>query len=257
MDEPGIQTARLDYWWRALRWPLAFSLSMAFILGITDGDLAVARWLFFDAAGMQWRGGGSWWANEFMHAGGGWLVRLVIAASTATWIASFLCQRARVWRRPAGYFLVSTLLTIGVVGLLKQLTNVDCPWDLTSFGGRFPYIPLFADRPDALRAAHCFPAAHAGSAYALMAIYFVLCGHSPGWARVGLVLTFVLGLVFGIAQQSRGAHLLSHDLCSATIAWCVSVSVYCAAFRCQLWTPVAASRTPAEESVYAPMPAFD
>ena len=247
----------LDCGWRALRWPLALSLSVAFILSITDGDLAVAHWLFFDAASMQWRGAGSWWANEFVHTGGGWLVRSVIVAAAAMWIASLVRQRAQVWRRPAGYFLASALLTVGLVGLLKQLTNVDCPWDLAPFGGRFPYIQLFADRPDVLRAAHCFPAAHAGSAYALMAVYFALRERSRTWAQVGLILTFVLGLIFGIAQQSRGAHFLSHDLCSATIAWCVSVTVYCAAFRCRLWAPAAASRTPAEKGVYAPVPAFD
>jgi membrane-associated PAP2 superfamily phosphatase len=256
MNDLMMPATPLDFGWRALRWPLALSLFVACILGTTGSDLAVARWLFFDTASMQWRGDGSWWVNDFVHTGGGWLVRSVIVAAAVMWSASLLRQRAHVWRRPVGYFLVSALLSVGVVGLLKQLTNVDCPWDLAPFGGRFPYIPLFADRPEVLRAAHCFPAAHAGSAYALMAVYFALRERNRAWARVGLILTFVLGLIFGIAQQSRGAHFLSHDLCSATIAWCVSVTVYCAAFRCRLWMPVAAPEAPAE-SVYVPMPAFD
>jgi membrane-associated PAP2 superfamily phosphatase len=45
-----------------------------------------------------------------------------------------------------------------------MITNVDCPWDLRSFGGRFPHVHLFAATPAGLRQAYCFPAAHASSA---------------------------------------------------------------------------------------------
>jgi membrane-associated PAP2 superfamily phosphatase len=44
------------------------------------------------------------------------------------------------------------VLAIGCVGVLKTVTNVDCPWDLVPFGGKFPLVALFADRADALRA---------------------------------------------------------------------------------------------------------
>ena len=78
------------------------------------------------------------------------------------------------------------VLAIGFVGLLKQLTNVDCPWDLQLFGGRFPYVSLFGERSRSLRAAHCFPAAHASSGYALMTLYFVVRERSRAWAAAAL-----------------------------------------------------------------------
>ena len=250
MNFPASRNTSLTFWWRCARWPLALSLVAAFTLATTNIDVSVANALFFDATTRRWLGGDSWWANEFLHTGGGWLVRSIIFAAAVVWIAACVCKRLHHWRRPLGYFLLSTLLTVAIVGLLKYLTNVDCPWDLTTFAGRFPYVHLFANRPDALRAAHCFPAAHAGSAYALMAVYFAALELHQRWARRALLAVIVLGIIFGIAQQSRGAHFLSHDLCSAIIAWCVSLTLYCSAFRCRLWIPIPSAS--AQQHVWPP-----
>jgi membrane-associated PAP2 superfamily phosphatase len=46
----------------------------------------------------------------------------------------------------------------------------------------------------------------------------------------------LLGAVFSVAQQSRGAHFLSHDLVSAMIAWLICLALY--------WRLFAAHRTP-------------
>lgn len=221
--------------WHLVRWPLAFFVASWALIAATNADVRVAHELFFDAARGQWRGSDSWWANELIHTGGGWLMRGILLFVLCLWIAACLDAPVRHWRRPAAFVLVATLLTVGAIGLLKQFTNVDCPWDLQSFGGSFPYVQLFADRPDALRVARCFPAAHAGSGYALLALYFAALERSRRWAYAGLLSGLAMGIVFGIAQQSRGAHFLSHDLSSAMLAWLLSSGVYCLLFRCRLW----------------------
>lgn len=231
MDALHARVRRIDDWWLAMRWPLAAFVALAASCATTDIDARVARWLFFDVEAGVWRGAHSWWANALLHTGGGWLVRAVVAAVLSIWIATFIAEPLRHCRRAAAYFLTAVLLTVGIVGALKHFTNVDCPWDLSPFGGRFPYVPLFADRPDTLRAAHCFPAAHAGSGYALMALYFVFRDVDRRKARAGLAAAIATGLIFGLAQQSRGAHFLSHDLWSAMIAWSVCSGVYCLGFR--------------------------
>jgi membrane-associated PAP2 superfamily phosphatase len=96
-------------------------------------------------------------------------------------------------------------------------------------------VHLFAARPTELREAQCFPAAHASSGYALMALYFVAYERGPKLARLGLAAGLVLGLVFGIAQQARGAHFVSHDLWSAFLAWIISLTLYVFAFRARLY----------------------
>jgi membrane-associated PAP2 superfamily phosphatase len=223
------------FWWSHLRVPIALFLLLAAVFAATSLDVTIARVVFFDAAHARWIGADSWAVNELLHTGGRWTIRGLLALVLAFWIATFVERDWRPLRRPAAFFVISALLSIGVVGLMKTLTNVDCPWDLAAFGGRFPYVELFADRPDALRIGRCFPAAHASSGYALLALYFTLRERYAWPAKAGLVLSLLTGLVFGLAQQSRGAHFVSHDVWSAFVVWTVTLSVYAFAFRGRLW----------------------
>jgi membrane-associated PAP2 superfamily phosphatase len=223
------------FWWTHLRVPLILFVALAAVFAMTPLDVTIARAVFFDSAHAQWIGAGSWVINDLVHTGGRWTIRVLLAMSLSFWIATCVEPSWRALRRPAAFFTIAALLSMGVVGLLKTLTNVDCPWDLAPFGGRFPYIELFGDRPDALRAGRCFPAAHASSGYALLALYFTLRERHAGLANLGLALGLLTGLTFGLAQQARGAHFVSHDLWSAFLVWTVTLSVYAFAFRARLW----------------------
>jgi membrane-associated PAP2 superfamily phosphatase len=230
---PPAETAT-QFWWRHARWPLTAFLAAALLFASTHIELGLASALFFDASGHHWRGAGNWWINDFLHTGGRWAVRIVVALALAVWIAALFDRSMRRLQRPLGYFVVAMILTIGVVGLLKTVTNIDCPWDLEAFGGSFPYVQLFAARPIGLRHAQCFPAAHASTGYAFMALYFVAYERSRRLAVLGLGAGLLLGLIFGIAQQARGAHFASHDLWSAFLAWIIPLTVYAFAFRARL-----------------------
>lgn len=238
-SKPGVRSEVSGHayaWWDELRWPLlAFAISIA-IISATGADLQIASRLFFDEVHMQWRGGHSWWTNDLLHTGGRWFIRSLVAMAACLWSATFVVVQWRHWRRPAACFIVSTVVAIGLVGLLKQLTNVYCPWDLQLFGGRLPYVSVFGDRSRLLRAGHCFPAAHASSGYALMTLYFVFRERSRAWAAVGLIAGIAAGMVFGLAQQSRGAHFLSHDLWSSMLVWLIASSVYRFGFCSRLWS---------------------
>lgn len=226
-------------WWRHVRWPLAAFVPLALALAATDVDVAIARWAFFDAGRMHWIGAGNWWVEDAIHTGGRWFIRAVVAFAGAVWLTTYVESSFRDLRRPAAYFVVAMVLAVACVGLLKTVTNVDCPWDLVPFGGHFPFVHLFADRADALRQGRCFPAAHASSGYALVALYFVWRERSRRLARVGLAIGLASGVVFGVAQQSRGAHFVSHDIWSAFIVWFIATSVYAFCFAARLGEPAA------------------
>jgi membrane-associated PAP2 superfamily phosphatase len=225
-----------SFYWRHLRLPLILFALLAPVLATSSADLVIAHAFFFDEVGARWIGADSWWTNELIHHDGSLLIRSLAAGSLILWMTTFLRPRWHTLRRPAIYFFLSLGLSIGIVGLLKALTNVDCPRDLTEFGGAFPFVHLFADRPEALRHARCFPAAHASSGYALIALYFALRERSRWASRLGLASGLVMGLIFGIAQQSRGAHFVSHDVWSAWLVWTISLSLYTFAFKARLWT---------------------
>jgi len=214
-------------WRRLVWWPgLAFALSFA-VVEIGQFDRAIARAFFYDAhSGWLGAGAGNWWARDLIHQAGRWLPRSVAALAGAGWLASFRVAALAAWRRELLYVFCGMALVIGLVGLMKELTNVDCPWDLADFGGANPYVPLFGARPHGLKHAACFPAAHSSSGFALLALYFALRGRAPRWARRAMVAAVVVGLVFAFGQEARGAHFFSHDLTSAALAWLLLVWLY-------------------------------
>lgn len=230
-------TALRDYWWYRIRWPGLLFVVLAGILAFTRIDVEIAHALYYDAAQQRWIGAGNWLINELIHTGGRWLLRVVALAAIALWIWTLQRPALRNLRRPTAYFIVASLLSVGIVGLLKTLTNVHCPWDLSEFGGTQPYLHLFESRLSSMRPGHCFPAAHASSGYALLALHFVFIERHPRLARACAALAIGVGLLFGIAQQSRGAHFLSHDIWSAFLVWLICLTVYTFGFRASLWVP--------------------
>jgi membrane-associated PAP2 superfamily phosphatase len=221
------------FWRRHLGWPLlAFTLLFA-VLEIFSLDRVIAREWYYNVHAGKWLGSGdgAWWARGILHTGGRWMVRGIAAAAIALWALSFRFDRLREWRRAAGFVALAMVLATLVVGGLKSVTNVDCPWDLVGFGGDKPYFALFADRPDALPHAQCFPGAHASSGFALLCFYFVLRDRSHRAARWAFAAAVTVGIAFSIGQEARGAHFLSHDLTSAALVWFIQLGLYAAYAR--------------------------
>lgn len=215
--------------------PGALFAVFAVLATTTTLDPALAHRWFFDAQRGLWWGKDTFWDDELLHRDGRYLMRLVGVAALAAFAASWWVARLRPWRRALGYFAACMALVPLVVGGLKELTNVDCPWDLAGFGGDRPFVHLFADRPDGLPRAACFPGAHSSSAFALFALYFVGLGLGRRrLALAGLGVALGLGLLFSFGQQARGAHFLSHDLWSAFIAWTICLALYRWAFKGRL-----------------------
>ena len=220
------------FWRRHAWWPLLAFAVLFGILEVFSLDRVIAREWYFNVHTAQWLGAGSgeWWARGLLHTGGRWVVRGICASALILWTLSFAVASLREWRRTAGYVLLAMLLAMLVVGGLKAVTNVDCPWNLAGFGGHNPYVALFADRPDVLKRAQCFPGAHASSGFALFCFYFVFRDRSRRVARWMLAGAIAVGIAFSIGQEARGAHFLSHDLTSAAIVWFVQLGLY-AGFR--------------------------
>jgi membrane-associated PAP2 superfamily phosphatase len=216
------------FWRRHAWWPLlAFAVAFG-VLEVFSLDRMIAREWYFNVHTGQWLGAGSgeWWARGLLHTGGRWVVRGIAGAALVLWALSFAVGSLRDYRRSAGYVLLSMLLAMLIVGGLKAVTNVDCPWNLAGFGGHNAYFALFADRPDALKRAQCFPGAHASSGFALFCFYFVFRDRSRRLARWMLAAAIAVGIAFSIGQEARGAHFLSHDLTSAAIVWFVQLGLY-------------------------------
>jgi membrane-associated PAP2 superfamily phosphatase len=235
--------ARRAFWRGHVWWPLCAFVVAFCSLELTPLDRHWAEALYFNALTGHWlgTGAGEWWARGLLHTGGRWMIRGVAGLALAVWALSFAVARLREWRRPAAFVLLAMLLSTGIVGSLKAVTNVDCPWDLAGFGGHNPYVGLFADRPDTLPRAKCFPGAHASSGFSLVCFYFLWRDRSRRRAYYALAVTIAVGVVFSIGQEARGAHFLSHDLAAAGMVWFVQLGLY---VRLRGWTQSDPRRVP-------------
>lgn len=181
--------------------------------------------VLFAGEGHAWALKDAFITERLLHRGGhnlslaAWLVAFVI------WIGSLWGVRHQRWRRPLAYLVVASLLSTTLVAWIKGWSNMDCPWDLLRYGGTRNYYGLFTQRPPALGQGRCFPAGHASAGYAWVALYFFFAAARPRWRWWGLGVGLATGLVFGIAQQLRGAHFLSHDLWALMICWLLALTL--------------------------------
>jgi len=207
--------------------PLLATLVLSTLLMSLGGDQWVAdQW--YRLEGQHWALQNAWVTAHLVHRVGKW------TSTAAALVAIVLCtqawrgQRLAAWRWPLLYLVLAVALGTGVVSWLKSVSNMDCPWDLARYGGTREYIGLFASRPHAMARGLCFPAGHSSAGFAWISLYFFALMVRPAWRWRGLAVGLVAGGVFGLSQQLRGAHFLSHDLWTLATCWLVSLSLYLA-----------------------------
>ncbi|MGQ0502727.1 MAG: POTRA domain-containing protein [Panacagrimonas sp.] len=199
--------------------PLALVLLVAAVCCDLGGlDHAVAAH-FYDATRGAFPARHAFWAEDVLHRGGIWLVVLTVIAAGGVLAASLRYPRLRTWRREAVFVLASIALTTGAVALVKQSTDIDCPWDVAEYGGENAYVHVFQAKAPGSARNHCFPGAHSSGGFSLMAVAFVVAVRRRQLARQALAASFLLGLGYAATQWARGAHFPSHDLWSALVAW--------------------------------------
>lgn len=218
---------------RFLRTHLWFPLSAALLLSGLLMGAGLDQWLadqVYRLQGHRWTWQDAWLASDLLHRGGRRLstlgVKAIAALCLLAWLCASLDARAERLRWPLLYLLLAGSLGAAAVSLLKHLTNMDCPWSLLRYGGSQEFFGLFEARPPGMARGVCFPAGHASAGYAWVSLYFFALMVRPAWRWRALSLGLAAGAVFGLTQQLRGAHFLSHDLWSLTICWLVSLAFY-------------------------------
>lgn len=207
----------------------------AFLLGnvvliVGGGDLLLGD-LVFRLQGSQWQMRDAWLTNQLIHDQGRNLVAVLLIALLAAIALSHLKQSVRPYRKGLYYVLVSALITVAIVNLMKEYSALDCPWDLARYGGEKTFISLFDPRITGQSPGACFPAGHASGAYCWLGLFFLARHFRPQWRFKALGGVLTLGVIFGIAQQLRGAHFISHDLWTLYISWMSACLCYFYLFR--------------------------
>ena len=120
---------------------------------------------------------------------------------------------------------LTTLAALLTVSTIKLYSHTSCPWDLQDFGGVATHVSHWAWGLRDGGTGGCFPAGHASAGFAFMGGFFAFRHALPRTARRWLAGAMLTGLVFGLAQQVRGAHYMSHTFWTAWLCWTVAGGV--------------------------------
>ena len=207
-------------------WPLAAYIGLMLPIAAFDLDWKLAN-TWFQLQGQQWLLKKHWLTQALLHDGGHDLAVTLYLLLLLNYLASLRLNRLKPYRHGLSYLSLSLPLATLSVSAIKRLTWVDCPWSVIEFGGEHPYQfwlqSLWSPLVDA---DHCFPAGHASSAYMFFGLYFVTRHYWPQHAAKVCGGVITLGLLFGFAQQLRGAHFVSHDLTTIFICWMVTQGLW-------------------------------
>ncbi len=208
---------------RHILMPLTVFFLMIPILEFTPLEMWLSEH-FFDSVTRQWPLKDDWWVQQFLHKGGQKFSKLVgvILLVTALY-SSFKGSKLYRYRKALWFLFLASVTGPALVAVLKSQTHIYCPWSLKVFSGDKPYIRLFDAVDNGLKVGHCFPSGHASGGFAFISLYFFFLVVKPRYRFYGLAFGLILGLVYGVAQQMRGAHFLSHDVFALVICWFSSV----------------------------------
>lgn len=212
--------------------PLVLAGVCLYALQHSNLDLWVAdKWYALE--GHRWAWKNSWISYDLIHHYGkqgiisfGLLLLILI-------VSSHFQKGLRLWRIPMSYLFATMVLVPGVIAVLKKLNTANCPWDMSRYGGSEPYLHTLDYQFGLVEAGRCFPSGHASGGFALLAIYFagLMFVKRPAWL---LLPGFLVGTIFALGQQSRGAHFLSHDIWTLSICWFGSLGLFLL-FQPNLW----------------------
>lgn len=221
--------------------PLA---AMGLLLSVDPAplDFWIAGHFYVPGSGFVARN--DYWLETLLHDWAKTAVIVFVLTLAAALAASARLAALRSWCGPLAYALLAIALSTAVVPPLKVISAVQCPWDLSDFGGNETFSSLLSTRPSTEHPGRCWPAGHASTGFSLIALFFALRDRRPRLARGLLVGALAFGSLLAAGRIMQGAHFLSHNLWTLLLDWSICLLVY----RFTLYRP---ARSPAARSTRA------
>lgn len=193
-----------------------------FFLTLVFHQVGIDEWIaghFYKSGGWPYRD--NFIIEKILHKGG--------ALFSASLLVMICLALIWVWNNPSlkamkiffSFAFTSSLLTIIAVALLKKITTFPCPWYSTSFNGLTQMPSFWMIFSLGLPKGNCFPGGHSSGGFAFLSFYYAYKFAFGKRSFKTLIPGILIGLIFGLAQQARGAHYMSHDFATA------SVSIFC------------------------------
>jgi membrane-associated PAP2 superfamily phosphatase len=205
------------------------AIGLSWLFHATRLDLQLAR-PFYDPVNQTFPWRYAWVSKYVVHRylkytlllGG---ISVLLVALSMRWReprSAFLRSHRRRWQFVAWCFVCVPI----VIAILRRLSPMHCPWEISDFGGYAPYLDLWTRPPPGLHPGHCFPAAFVASGSWLLAFGLLWFPEHKLRSALVWIAAFALSFALGWVQQMRGAHFLSHTLWSLWVSWAVVLLVH-------------------------------
>lgn len=205
-----------------------FSFVFMFVAHDTKLDVKIASYFYSEE--LSWIYRNNFLTEKIFHKGG--VIFLEVLFLVLLTLIFYL------WKKKTNtdllrYFifvLLSSILSMALVKILKMTTTLPCPWRCVEFGGEEVRPALWQLFSPSISNGKCFPAGHSSGGFALLSLYFAQNVHSVWKNNKKKILLFpgiLIGSLFAITQQMRGAHFLSHDFATLVVTF---LSFYAVAF---------------------------
>lgn len=199
--------------------PVLVAVAIAWWLQISNWDVIWLR-LFWDEQTQSWPYRDHWLASGILHERGRQFTQWLAILLLLVWVgASWRLTKTLRW--VLTYVVVASACSSLLIAGLKDVTHLPCAWDITLFGGKVPHLTMLDMFNPAWPRGSCFPAGHASGGYIWLSLFFAVRAYSGRVRYWALLPGILLGLVFGLTQQIRGAHFPSHDLVTFALCWLV------------------------------------
>lgn len=152
--------------------------------------------------------------SGLLHDGFKWLSLTIWTGLLCIRISGIGSLHLRIASRELNFVLTASLFIVLATSYARSSSLHSCPWYLTQFGGSAEFFRLLDVAPSNAGPGRCLPSGHASSAFMWLAVVPILSGHKR---RNLLVAVLALGLLAGVVQVARGAHLASHVLMSGAL----------------------------------------
>ena len=180
----------------------------------------------YQLEGFQWSLRHHFVTETVFHEGARWLNLVAVTSLLSFTLIQFLKPSKRTSRRKLSLLLLSVLLSFGLINYLKAILGMDCPWDLSLYGGTKPYSSLWSQNASNFSPGRCFPSGHSSIGFAWIALYFFWIKKHPRVAKTALLFSLLIGFILGGVQQLRGAHFFVDDLTTAFICWSIALFIF-------------------------------
>jgi len=197
--------------------PMVFLIFLVIICQKTNIDHTLAN--FFFTPPNIWPYRNNFFLEKILHKGG-----VIFIISLFTILLSCLYyltarKKSEVLKKYIFFTITSSLLTILIVYGLKFFSLSPCPWHSIGFSPDARVAPgllhLFSFHH---QLSGCFPAGHSSGGFGFLSLYFAHLIIKKKRNLLYLLPGLIIGVLFGIAQEMRGAHFISHDFATIFIS---------------------------------------